>query len=186
MQFNDSMYYRNISTFDLKDQYFSSLYWLVLVVCEKEKISSEEGRLHTTTACKGLEALYSYSSDTVGLGHIGIRSTVPCREFVLISEVNLHRDTVEPLNKRHIGIRSTVPCRESVLSQRLILHRDTVKPLNKGHIGTRSTVPCREAVLISEVNLHRDTVEPLNKGHIGIRSTVPCREAVLISKIVHF
>ena len=48
-------------------------------------------------------------------GHIGIRSTVPCREAVFISEVNLHQDTVEPLNKGHIGIRSTVPCRETVL-----------------------------------------------------------------------
>ena len=42
-------------------------------------------------------------------GHIGIRSNVPCREAVLISEVNSHQDAVELLNKECIGTRYTVP-----------------------------------------------------------------------------
>ena len=55
-------------------------------------------------------------------GHIEMRSIVPCREVVLISEVNLHQDTVEPLNKGHIGIRSTGPCTEAVFISEVNLH----------------------------------------------------------------
>ena len=64
--------------------------------------------------CNNKEKDYT-KMEPLNKGHIGIRSTVPCR-------------TVEPLNKGHIGIRSTVPC-------------STVEPLNKGHIEIRSTVP---------------------------------------------
>ena len=59
---------------------------------------------------------------TVGSLNKGISSTVSCRKAVLISEVNLHQDTVEPLNKGHIGIRSTVPCREAILISEVNLH----------------------------------------------------------------
>ena len=50
------------------------------------------------------------------LKHIRIRSTVPCSEAVLISEVNLH---LESLNKGHIGIRSMSLVVRLSLSQRL-------------------------------------------------------------------
>ena len=51
-------------------------------------------------------------------GHIGIRSTVPCREAVL--KVNLHQDMYSGTSE-YIGIRSTASCREAVLISRFTL-----------------------------------------------------------------
>jgi len=49
MKFEDSMYNRDVSSFHFKHNNLTNPYWLFLIVCQKQQISTMESWLHTAT-----------------------------------------------------------------------------------------------------------------------------------------
>lgn len=67
MYFYDSVDYGYVSAFNLEDDDFSGSDWLVVVVGEKEQVTSVEGWLHTATKTKQDEDILHHKA---GRGHI--------------------------------------------------------------------------------------------------------------------
>ena len=64
MQLDDPMHNGDVPAFDLENEDLTSLQWFFLVVCQEEKVTSIERRLHTTTATMK-EEMFTYSTSTL-------------------------------------------------------------------------------------------------------------------------